>query len=267
MFFNFHKNDLEINYFLYEIVHHCNLNCKGCDHCAPLAKKELVPVEVFERDILQMKKVFNKIKSIGIMGGEPLLHPQLPQILNLSRKILKNSNILLFSNGILFEQANDTLWESIKDNKIILLITKYTNDSVYDLIEKKSKLYSVNLQYMDGTRLKFKKFNSMKYNLHSDEDINKAHSACYHAEHCHQLENGKLYKCSFICAARHFNQYFGKNLIIEPDDYIDIFKNPKKKDIIDYFNSPIPFCRYCNINARANQIEWGLSQRDISEWT
>ena len=57
-------NKLSMNFFLYEIVHHCNLNCKGCDHCAPLAEKEFVSIETYRNDLIQLSKVFDEIRCI-----------------------------------------------------------------------------------------------------------------------------------------------------------------------------------------------------------
>jgi len=67
--------NLNLLYFLYEIVHHCNLNCKGCDHCAPIAEEEFVSVEQIIKDLTLLKSRFFNIFQLGIMGGEPLLHP------------------------------------------------------------------------------------------------------------------------------------------------------------------------------------------------
>ncbi|MBQ8887474.1 MAG: 4Fe-4S cluster-binding domain-containing protein [Candidatus Gastranaerophilales bacterium] len=79
------NNKLHLQYFLYEIVHHCNLNCKGCDHCAPIAEEEYVELKQYKNDL----KHFNEINAFAIMGGEPLLHPYINEIVKISRKILK----------------------------------------------------------------------------------------------------------------------------------------------------------------------------------
>lgn len=50
------KNKLKLQYFLYEIVHNCNLNCKGCDHCSPIADEEYVNLKQFKEDLKKLKK-------------------------------------------------------------------------------------------------------------------------------------------------------------------------------------------------------------------
>ena len=45
------------------LVEHCNLNCWGCDHCAPLAEKNFLDIAEFEKDI-------NRIAELAkICGG------------------------------------------------------------------------------------------------------------------------------------------------------------------------------------------------------
>ena len=112
------NNKINMQYFLYEIVHHCNLNCKGCDHCAPIAEEEFVNLKQFENDLKKIKKTFNSINAFSIMGGEPLLHPQLIEIIKISRKILKKTVILIYTNGINLENQPEKFWEICKKNKI-----------------------------------------------------------------------------------------------------------------------------------------------------
>ena len=51
------------------------------------------------------------------MGGEPLLHPKLTEIIDATRKILPSTRILLFTNGILIDKLNPNVWEILKKNK------------------------------------------------------------------------------------------------------------------------------------------------------
>ena len=58
----------------YHLVNHCNLNCKGCDHFAPLAKKWHQPLDDFIKMMKTIKDtVGNHIKEIELYGGESLL--------------------------------------------------------------------------------------------------------------------------------------------------------------------------------------------------
>ena len=64
--------------FEYHLADHCNLNCKGCDHFSPIAETKLTEFTQFKKDINRMSELFEKkAKSIHILGGEPLLNPEI----------------------------------------------------------------------------------------------------------------------------------------------------------------------------------------------
>ena len=247
----YENKKLKIPYFLYEIVHHCNLNCKGCDHCAPIAEEEYVDLKTYKKDIEKMKKHFDFIGRIGIMGGEPLLHPNLNEIIRITRKILKNTQITIFTNAIEVMNKPKEFWETLKKENAMLVITKYNLKINYYEIELIARKYGVIILYENNLKSK-NEFHKICYNENGTEDIEKSYKECYHGEYCATLENGYLYQCPIITASRHFNKYFNKNLIISDDDGINIHKRIKKEEIFNYFNTPMKFCRYCNMEERNN---------------
>ncbi len=261
------KEKLFLGYFLYEIVHHCNLNCRSCDHCAPLAKKEFVDIKIFEKDIKQMQKLFDEIGSIAIMGGEPLLHPKISEFLEIARKQLPRPiKIYIYTNGILLNKMKDSFWKDLSRNSITLLITNYRLKIDYNLIVKKAAENNVHWEYEGETGKKEKVIIKAKYDINGTQNENDSCNNCYNGNIYRQLENGKLYKCTICPASRHFNEYFGTNMEIDKKDYINIYK-AKKNDIREYLKNPIPFCRYCNVKEREYNQKWGLSKREINEWT
>ena len=262
----YENKKLKTNYFLYEIVHHCNLNCKGCDHCAPIAEEEYVDIKTYKKDLEQMKKHFDFIGSIGIMGGEPLLHPKLNEIIKITRKILKHTEILIFTNAIELKNQPKIFWETMKKEKALIVITKYNLNINYSEIEQIAKQYRVIILYENERKIK-NEFHKICYNEQGTEDIEQSHRNCFHRQFCTTLENGKLYKCPIIPASRHFNTFFNKNIEVTDEDSINIHTKLKKEEIYNYFNKPINFCRYCNMNGRTIAQEWGISKKEITEWT
>ncbi len=258
---------LNLNYFLYEIVHHCNLNCRSCDHCAPLAKEEFADIKKFEKDIRQMRKLCDYIGSFAIMGGEPLLHPKINNFIKISRKVLSNHvRISIYTNGIMLNSMDGAFWKEMRKNSIVLVITNYRLNIDYNRIIKTANDNQVMWAYEGNTGVHEKLMTKSTYDLEGKQDINIVSKNCYQGKVCRQVEDGRLYKCTICPAARHFNEYFHTNMAIDVKDSIDIYK-AKKEEIIKYLSSPIPFCKYCNVSGREDNIKWGLSNRDISEWT
>jgi len=259
----YYKNSkLCLGYFLYEIAHHCNINCASCDHCAPLAKEEFVDFEIFKKDIKRMSEIFFHIDLIGIMGGEPLLNKDVLKILDHTRKIFPSSNIVLFTNGSLLLSQPKTFWGNLNKNNIVVAVTVYKLKIDYRKIKETAERFNVKI----GFKPNFD-FCKSPFNLSGTEDNRDKIKDCFQGNHCATLENGKLFRCSVAPSSRHLNNYFKTDLKLSENDYLNIHQNSvNSQQITEYFSHSIPFCRYCSLNKR-QKISWELSKRRIEEWT
>lgn len=50
-------------------------------------------------------------------------------------------------------------------------------------------------------------------------------------------------------------------------DIVDIYKASSFDELLDFVCMPVPFCRYCNIRGKVDGIKFGISKKQISEWT
>lgn len=98
--------------YFFELTYRCNLNCPYCYIGDERKKNELTKEEWF--------KVINQIpfySIVTLVGGEPLLRKDFPEILNyLSKKILNKTHVV--SNGILI---NDEIIKEFIRSKLMLL--------------------------------------------------------------------------------------------------------------------------------------------------
>lgn len=89
-----------------EITTNCNKNCKFCGNTT--RKKEFLSVENFERRLMQIKNLGERIYLH--VAGEPLTHPNLAEFLKIAEQ--NNVSIGIATNGILLEKQFDTLLSS-----------------------------------------------------------------------------------------------------------------------------------------------------------
>lgn len=119
---------------------HCNLNCASCTNYAPLANKKFTPFEVIEKDIKKLSELAqNKVARIDLMGGEPLLNPEIVEIMWVSRKYFPSTNIAIETNGILLKSMPEEFWQTVKETGIIVRISLYNGINSVDEIKNFAK--------------------------------------------------------------------------------------------------------------------------------
>jgi len=84
---------------LLDILRGCNIKCKACYNNEKPKFKSLEEVKSDFYKILELRK----ISAIAIIGGEPLLHPQLFEIISFLKE--QNLKIELFTNGLLLDET------------------------------------------------------------------------------------------------------------------------------------------------------------------
>ena len=257
-----------LDYFLVHLTDECNLKCWGCDHFAPLANGGYLKIEDFEKDIAKMAELTNgNVARIGLMGGEPLLHPQASDFFGIARKYFPNTSIVLVTNGILLNQQTEKFWNECAKNNIRIENTVYPINIDRDKIKETAEKYDVSFSGYRNTADITKTSYHIPLSLEGKENgiWNFAH--CFHANNCVMLKNGKIYPCTIAPNIEHFNKYFNEKIPLIERDAIDIHKAQNIRDILDFISKPIPFCKYCNIKKRSFNHPWKTSKKDISEWT
>lgn len=249
------------------LVEHCDLNCQMCTHFSPLARPKFTELESFSSDMQRLQELFcNAVSYIMLLGGEPLLHPRVSDFLEIARKHFPYAEIILYTNGLKIPQMKVNFWESCKKNNITIVLTRYPIPADYDRADELMRKHEITYQYCN-TPGRPKKSSHYPLDLRGMKDPRQSFLTCDMANRCIFLRDGRLYTCVVIPNIRHFNEYFHQNLEVSPLDSIDIYQARSGAEIMRFLASPPPFCRYCDVLRRTVLHEWGLSNKDIREWT
>ena len=254
--------------FEVHLAEHCNLNCAGCTHFAPLAEKEFPKLETFRRDFIRMGELFShKCGFINLMGGEPLLNPDVNEYMRIARENFTEGKISLLTNGILLMNMNDDFWKACHDNNIVLAITHYPIKLDTQGIKQKARRFEVTLEWLGSSASKAKTFfGKHAIDFTASQDMLKSFAYCGNGNSCRLLRDGKLYPCSFAGNVCHFNKKFGDKIKITDADYVDIYKTDADT-ILQKGIEPVPLCRYCNLKA-STKFPWHISQsNEIGDWS
>lgn len=109
----------------------CNLKCKNCTNYIPYLPREnqrVITFADFQTYLQNLLKNVDKLNALLLLGGEPLLHKELPQMLDFALNCEKIENVYITTNGtIYFSDALRAVFEKHKDNKKLWIwVSNYT---------------------------------------------------------------------------------------------------------------------------------------------
>jgi hypothetical protein len=201
------------------------------------------------------------IPEIHILGGEPLLHPKLIELVVIARLYFPYAKLKIVTNGILILKQKDDFFECCQQNNVDIVISHYPIPLDIKSIRKKIKNYKIKLRYYRGVLPWFK----MELDLTGGYNVEQNFRKCVAALQCVELRDGKIATCQYILKMGYFKDYFQKDLEVHETDFIDIYKARDIDEILEFISKPVPFCRYCTL--KYLPVKWGPSKKDISEWT
>ncbi|ACL22186.1 Radical SAM domain protein [Desulfitobacterium hafniense DCB-2] len=250
------KSYLKLGYILGQ---YCTLKCKACCELVPYQEN---PHFVEKATVLNdIKKVVESCEFVALLefiGGEPLLYPELEELLQEVLKIPNVGCIRLFTNGTVV--PNEKICALLKHPRITLQVSNYT-DTVSERLRTRirstmEQLKSHEIDYMYISSTNWVDFTPFDKRDAAIEELEKGFANCF-ISICSRLHNGILYKCP--------HQYAGVTagkLSLGEEEHIKIhdFNAGELASKLDQFSSLsyINACRMCKINAgTANEIPAG----------
>ena len=245
------------------LVDHCNLNCMYCCHMAPFADKFFLSPEKFEEDLSSIPAfVLNKFKNIYLLGGEPLLHPQVNELVIIARKYFPNKDIVLLSNGILLPKMSEDFYNNLIKNRIFLSITQYPIDFDYSILKelKKKGIEVLTRKIINKT---LQGFSRQQLDPTGQQDINYQFKFCldHRTINCLQLDGTILRPCPEEKHAKFLKAGFKEF----KEDWLDLSKVTNIQELDDWYYTPKKFCSQC-ANDKWSRECWKVSKREISEY-
>lgn len=257
----------------YSITDQCNLNCAYCCHYAPIAKEYYVEELQFYNDISRLAELtYNGrlLGTLGILGGEPLLHPKFIEFCIYARQKLAYSRIRVTTNGLLLNKLNKRDLTMLRRYDIEILISKYRKEDDFNSIEKLLNEYKIIYKFCNNNN--FVEFSKFSIDETGSQDIYISHDNCdlwqgkkYYT--CHELRDGYLYPCSQIARIDTLNERYNLNVLNKEYSAINIYKNDLET-IVKFLKNPVPHCMYCKSKEwQTNSVgQWKKSTKAKEEF-
>lgn len=225
-------------------VMHCNLTCRACAHFSPVADPYYLSPEELFKELSLLGKYYH-VGHIRLIGGEPLLHPRLTDLIDASIKSGITECVRIVTNGILLWKMDDLFWEKINEVHVTVYPGKEMSKEKLELCLEKAKKYNVDMQI---TNVDY--FRECFSEIPSEDDTltKRIYNTCIiaHILKSHTFHEGYLYKCPQAL----FLPMFLKNKDFTHPT-IDGIKVEEREgfleEILNYLASPAPLvsCKYC----------------------
>ena len=244
------------------------MNCRGCYHFSPLAREEYLSLSEYEKDIARLSELFDgQMERILLLGGEPLLHPDVSSFFRVTRKHFPSGEIHILTNGLLLLQMEDEFYKAIRECKGELWVTKYPVNFDYSKAEEFALKHGVEIHYFSQEPVR--SLGHQPLDIAGSQDALKNFNKCYRANECIDLKHGRMYSCIIPAEIRAFSEYYNLDISVTEQDYVDIYKVKSAEELLEQMGYPMPFCRYCNRNEISvfGVSPWARTKHEMKEWT
>jgi len=196
------------------LIRTCNLSCEGCTTFSDLKYQGYVTWQQGRAWLEPWTKRFD-LEGIGVMGGEPLINPEIREWLIGLRQMLPNTQIRFVTNGLLLERHWDIVKLLHDLGNSVLKISQHVDtpelDSVIKRIQDAYNWQPVTEfgidRWLTDNEFRFqiaqpktflKTFrNSYQSMSPHNNDPKDAFELCVQ-KRCPLLYNGRLYKCGTV---------------------------------------------------------------------
>ena len=243
-----------------QLCDRCNLDCAYCSHLSPVSKPVTISLETLEAECHRLARV--GVDEVNLMGGEPLLHPQVCEAIKLTRSILPNIKLIVSTNGLLLPRMSKDFWQCCRDNRVVLRITPYpkAKNGTWNYF-KYVWLIRKNRVRMESTGWRF----GFRHQLLSEKAEYDATSNYLRCQlHCTQVRDATLWPCAYVAYAFNLNNKFGTNFKTAAGDSLPL-DGITATDLRLWLLRTKPFCAHCGIKD-AQRITWRRSQYTRDEW-
>lgn len=230
-------DDLNMIYSLdVHIVDHCNCNCRACAHFAPCVTGDVTyAADEVTRSLQRLADLVPNVVNLWILGGEPLLHPELATIVRNARQYFPWTNIGVVTNGILLPQLPTATAAVMRENNVSMIVSLYPPlhdrvDCIVNILHKHELRWSITRCDRFEKRIYNKKIAPREHGF-----VKCGHNMC--------LRGSRVGYCVMALFTDYFNARFG-NLLPE-DKGVDIFAVHDGHELLTALHRPLQLCSQC----------------------
>ncbi len=226
----------------YPITSVCQNRCIACNHLTPLLSPWFVSVDEFTRDVQDAARLLRP-GQFALLGGEPLLHPDLLTILDVARQSEIAPRLSITTNGQALGRYLDCepLWRLV-DRLVIDRYPDKLTDADVRAIDERAHVSGVQVAWQGQPRW----YACLTRGERSDDGARLAWAQCPHKTQCRQIDRGYLYVCpqSAVIPEIVMGRPRGTDGLL--------LRDASRQDAAAFLgrDAPLASCRRCSVNER-----------------
>lgn len=238
------------------ISNYCNLACKECSALMPyFSKKEYIRSNEIIENLESLFHCIDACATVDVIGGEPLLHPELDKIAEYLIEQKKLNQIRIVTNGTVLIKEE---WLKIFSHpKVKIVLSDYGYIVKMAALVNQLEVNKVNFDIMSNMR--WIKTGQPEYMGKSEEDLEGEYHVCDNGLNCKTIMSGKFFGCGRSARLWALGKYSSDN------DYRDLEENDElnRKVVWDILNlKRMDACNYCNIAREEEYVQPGQQMRN-----
>jgi len=236
---------------------------------SPYVAERTLAVREIERLCNVMAEQFS-VDVFKIMGGEPLLHPEITEVLHAIRRTEISKTIRLFTNGLLLHKMNDDFWGALDE----LTISSYTSAPVkpaqLEIAHAKAREFDFVLNVKPVSEFS----EVMRADrVHDDHAVRETYEKCWLRHRCLVVRGGRFTMCTRAAYAEEFHHTLLHGEHPEDrdrslaNDGVPISTPDLGNALLAYLNrtTPLASCRFCYGGNGPVAAHTQLSKADVRE--
>jgi hypothetical protein len=186
------------------VSHTCNLACDSCSHYSNHAHRGSLDLAEADRWMRAWRDRIN-VREFNLLGGEPTMHPRLPEFVELVRKHWPHTHIRIITNGFFLHRHPELPTTLARAGNSDLALSVHHGGSAYldrlrpifDLLEDWQRNHGTIVHTWPSHHGWTRRYHGFGATMLPFEDDKPRQSwEICPARDCKQLHEGKLWKCA-----------------------------------------------------------------------
>jgi len=223
------------------IVDHCNLSCAECCSLSPLLPRWFASPEDLKRD-LAIASTFLAPAIFKLVGGEPLLHPQIATMAKIAAESAIAPRISLTTNGLMLGKMEDDLWRNLDAMTVSLYPQPQLPKSLIAGAQEQAARFDVELNWKQQDQFVLMNTDGRRADT---EETAAIFTRCWLRERCHMIRNGTFYTCT---RPPHMQTLLGEDASFSEDGFSLTAPEADADGLLAYLRRehPLEACAYCH---------------------